>query len=75
MTTLWYGNINDERAAEGLLEAEMCDEADESSCTQSRGLVQETHPLEQSCVMARLYAKLSTICCYERLNRDSSIHI
>lgn len=46
MTACRYGNINDERAAEGLLEAEVCDEAGELSCTRSRGLVQEIQPLE-----------------------------
>lgn len=44
MTACRYGNINDERATEGLLE--VCDEAGELSCTRSRGLVQEIQPLE-----------------------------
>lgn len=46
MTACRYGNINDERAAEGLLEVEVCDEAGELSCTRSRGLVQEIQSLE-----------------------------
>lgn len=38
MTACRYGNINDERAAKGLLEAEVCDEVGELSCTRSCGL-------------------------------------
>ena len=46
VTACRYGNINDERAAYGLLEAEVCDEVGELSCTRRRGLVQEIQPLE-----------------------------
>lgn len=52
MTACLYGNINDERAAKGLLVAEVCDEAGELSCTRSCGLVQEIQPLEWPYVMA-----------------------